>query len=110
MSNPVLDVKMKKVIIKYSVIISLFTFTLSKFFKRAIDQIVDVFLSPLLTVDINQDGKPDLKQLKKWNFKLGHTEIKVGQLIFATIKLVLQILVVYLILSFILNYTNLIRI
>ena len=46
MSGQVLDYKMKKVIIKYSVIISLFTFTLSKFFKRAIDQIVDVFLSP----------------------------------------------------------------
>lgn len=110
MSGQVLDYKMKKVIIKYSVIISLFTFTLSKFFKRAIDQVVDVFLSPLLTVDINQDGKPDLKQLERWNINIGNTNLKIGQLIFAIIKLVLQILVVYLILSFILNYTSLIRV
>ena len=109
MSAEVLDYKMKKVIIKYSVIISLFTFTLSKFFKRAIDQIVDVFLSPLLTVDINQDGQPDLRQLRKWNINIGNSELRIGQLIFALIKLILQILVVYLILSFILNYTNLIR-
>jgi hypothetical protein len=109
MSRQVLDYKMKKVIIKYSVIISLFTFTLSKFFKRAIDQVVDVFLSPLLTVDINQDGQPDIHQLSKWNIKIGNAELKIGQLIFAIIKLVLQILVVYLILSFILKYTSLIK-
>ena len=109
MSGQVLDYKMKKVIIKYSVIISLFTFTLSKFFKRAIDQIVDVFLSPLLTIDINQDGKPDINQLRKWNMKFGNTELKLGQLIFAIIKLILQILVVYLILLFTLKYTSLIK-
>ena len=109
MSGQVLDYKMKKVIIKYSVIISLFTFTLSKFFKRAIDQIVDVFLSPLLTIDINQDGKPDINQLRKWNLKFGNTELKLGQLIFAIIKLILQILVVYLILLFTLKYTSLIK-
>lgn len=109
MSVQVLDYKMKKVIIKYSVIISLFTFTLSKFFKRAIDQIVDVFLSPLLTIDINQDGKPDINQLRKWNIKLGNTELKLGQLIYAIIKLILQILVVYLILLFTLKYTSLIK-
>ena len=109
MSGQVLDYKMKKVIIKYSVIISLFTFTLSKFFKRAIDQIVDVFLSPLLTIDINQDGKPDINQLRKWNIKFGNTELKLGQLIFAIIKLILQILVVYLILLFTLKYTSLIK-
>lgn len=109
MSGQVLDYKMKKVIIKYSVIISLFTFTLSKFFKRAIDQIVDVFISPLLTVDINQDGQPDVNQLRKWNIKFGNTELKIGQLIFALIKLVLQILIVYLILLFTLKYTSLIK-
>ena len=109
MSGQVLDYKMKKVIIKYSVIISLFTFTLSKFFKRAIDQIVDVFLSPLLTIDINQDGKPDINQLRRWNLKFGNTELKLGQLIFAVIKLILQILVVYLILLFTLKYTSLIK-
>ena len=109
MSGQVLDYKMKKVIIKYSVIISLFTFTLSKFFKRAIDQIVDVFLSPLFAIDINQDGKPDINQLRKWNIKFGDTELKFGQLIFAIIKLILQILVVYLILLFTLKYTSLIK-
>ena len=108
MTQPVIDLKMKKVIIKYSVIITLFTFTLSKFFKNAIDQIVDVFLSPLLTVDINQDGRPDLKQLQRWDVKIGNTQLKLGQLIFATLKLVLQIFIVYVILSIILNYTNLI--
>jgi hypothetical protein len=105
-----IDLKMRKVIIKYSVIIALFTFTVSKFFKTAIDQIVDVFLSPLLTVDINKDGKPDLKQLQRMDIKIGNVNFKIGQLLFAIIKLFLQILVVYLILSFILNHTNLIKI
>jgi len=109
MTAPVVDLKMKKVIIKYSVIIALFTFTVSKFFKTAIDQIVDVFLCPLLTVDINQDGKPDLKQLQKLDIKIGNINFKFGQLLFALIKLFLQIVIVYLILSYILNYTSLIK-
>lgn len=109
MTAPVVDLKMKKVIIKYSVIIALFTFTVSKFFKTAIDQIVDVFLCPLLTVDINQDGKPDLKQLQKLDIKIGNVNFKFGQLLFALIKLFLQIVIVYIILSYILDYTNLIK-
>ena len=108
MTNQI-DPNIKKIIIKYSVIVALFTFTVSRFFKTAIDQIVDVFLSPLLTVDINQDGKPDLKQLKKMDVKIGNVNFKFGQLLFAIIKLFLQILIVYLILCYVLNHTHLIK-
>ena len=65
-----IDNKLKKVIIKYSVIISLFTFVVSKFFKKAIDEIVDVFLVVIFHIDIDKNGEPDLVQLQKYNIKI----------------------------------------
>ena len=106
----IVDDKLKKIIIKYSVIISLFTFVVSKFFKKAIDEIVDVFLVIIFHIDTDKNGEPDLVQLQKYNIKILNINFSLGKLIYAILKLIFQILIVYTILIFTLKYTNLIKI
>lgn len=109
-NSTIIDNKLKKVIIKYSVIISLFTFVVSKFFKKAIDEIVDVFLVVIFHIDMDKNGEPDLVQLQKYNIKILNIHFSLGKLIYAMLKLIFQILIVYAILVFILKYTDLIKI
>ena len=109
-NSKIIDYKLKKIIIKYSVIISLFTFVVSKFFKKAIDEIVDVFLVVIFHIDLDKNGEPDLVQLQKYNIKIYNINFSLGKLIYAIFKLLFQILIVYVILICILKYTKLIKI
>lgn len=104
-----LDYKLRRVIIKYSVIISLFTFTLAKYFKNAIDDIADFFLIILLSIDLDNNGEPDVVQIKKYSFTLFNIKFAVGKLFYGLFRLLLQIIIVYLILITVLKTSKLIK-
>ena len=105
-----IDKDLRNVIIKYSVIVSLFTFTLAKYFKNAIDDIADFFLIILLSIDLDNNGEPDVTQIKKYSFTIYKTKFAVGKLFYGLIRLILQIIIIYLILLMILRTSKLIKV
>lgn len=110
MSNRIIiDQKLERVIIKYSVLVTLFTFILSRMISKSVADIIDVFLGFLFQFDFDKNGVADITQLKKIDLNFGKYTFSLGKLVFAILKLILQILVIILIIKFIISYTHLIK-
>lgn len=106
----ILDGELERVIIKYSVIITLFTFVLSKMVSKSVSDIVDVFLGFLFQFDFDRNGVPDLTQLKKIDVKIFKMKFSLGKLIYAVIKLAIQILIIMTLIKIFIVYTPFIRV
>jgi len=111
MNKPIIiDEKIEKVIIKYSVIITLFTFVLSKMVYRSVEDIVDVFLGFIFQFDFDKNGVPDISQLKSIDIHVGKYTFSLGKLIYVLIKLAIQILIVMFIIKLVIKYTNFVKV
>lgn len=106
----ILDGELERVIIKYSVIITLFTFVLSKMVSKSVSDIVDVFLGFLFQFDFDRNGVPDLTQLKKIDITIFEMKFSLGKLIYAVIKLAVQILIIMTLIKICIVYTPFIRV
>lgn len=105
----IIDGELEKVIIKYSVIITLFTFVLSKMVSKSVSDIVDVFLGFLFQFDFDRNGVPDITQLKKIDIDIFGMHLSLGKLIYAIIKLAVQVLIIMLLIKIFIVYTPFIR-
>lgn len=105
----IIDKELERVIIKYSVIITLFTFVLSKMVSRSVSEIVDVFLGFMFQFDFDRNGTPDLTQLKKIDIHIFGVNFALGKLIYALIKLTVQILIIIMLIKVFIVYTPFIR-
>lgn len=99
----------QKFIIKYTVIASVFTWLLSAQLRELLDAIVDNISEPLFSMDINSDGKPDIQQLNKMIANIFGFKFPVGKILLGLIKTLLSILIIYLSVWFLYNYTDLIK-
>ena len=82
---------MKKFIIKYTVLSSIITWIFSDRARCTITKFFDTFVDPLLSVDLNNDGKPDLHKLKTCTFYIGKTKFPIGDFILELLKTILII-------------------
>lgn len=95
-------------IIKYSIIASLFTFIVGGRIGSFLDELINLIIEPFFSIDLNENGEPDLKELIKYNLQVGRVKLPLGKILLELIKLLMKILILYYIIKFILNYTNLI--
>lgn len=100
----------KKFIIKYTVIASVFTWLLSAQLRELLDAIVDNISEPLFSMDINEDGKPDIQQLNKMIANVFGFKFPVGKILLGIIKTLLAILLIYVSVIILDRYTDLINI
>lgn len=99
----------KKFIIKYTVIASVITWLISAFLKDFMDELVDNIINPFFSIDLDNDGKPDIQQLNMMVTEfLGH-KFPLGKLLLAFIKITIAILVIYLTVIMLYYYTNLLK-
>lgn len=96
--------KFKKLFIKYSVLASILTFIVAKLYINYIDDLISCLIDPFLSIDLNNDGKPDLKQLKNMVLKLKNIKIPIGLIIYNTIIFVINIYLLYFIVILIMKY------
>ena len=61
----------------------------------------------LFSVDLNNDGEPDLKQIRKFTANIFGIKYPVGKLFLELIKTAVTIFVIYLSVVFITRYTDL---
>ena len=98
--NPKLEITqetehMKKFIIKYTVLSSIITWIFSDRARCTITKFFDTFIDPLFSVDLNNDGKPDLHKLKACSLNIGKTKIPIGDFILEFLKTILIITLLY---------------
>jgi large-conductance mechanosensitive channel len=100
----------KKFVIKYTVIGSALTWILATQLKELLNTIVDNIAEPLFSMDINQDGKPDIQQLNKMIYNCFGFKFPVGKIILGIIKTVLAIIIIYISIQCLYKYTDLLNI
>ena len=102
--------KITQFIIKYSIISSIVVWIIGSSLSQCLNNILDVLITPIFKIDINDDGKPDLHQLKEMDINIGNYKFPFGFLLFNIIQLGVKILIVYAILYGILFKTNLVKV
>lgn len=98
----------KEFIIKYTVFTSIVVWIISSFSKHFLKDFLDLLIEPFFSIDINENGEPDLKELIKYNLTLGNIKFPIGKIILALIKYILQIIIVYYIVYIIITYTDIV--
>ena len=98
----------KQFIIKTATIASLVVWILGKKVSDFLTALISLLIEPFFSIDLNQNGEPDLKEIANYNLKIGNKKIPIGRIILEFIKLVLHLLSIYLLVYFVLNHTDLI--
>lgn len=106
----IISTKLKKFIIKYSLISSLFVWALGYHFKDFTQCIIDTIVHPLMSIDLDQNGEPDLLQFKRLKITINNVQFPIGKLIIGTIDFIVKILLIMLFVWLILNYSTLIKV
>lgn len=101
-----LDDNFSKFLIKHAVLASAFTFLLGYQLRELISVLIDTLIKPIFSIDLNDDGEPDLQQLKKFTTNVLGIKYPVGKLLIEIIKTIITIFVIYISIVFITKYTK----
>lgn len=97
----------KKIVLRYSIITSVICLIIADLYVAYSDKFINYFLLPILSVDLNNDGEPDLTQMKKYNLKLFNKfNFPIGLIVFHIIILLMKIFLLAWLLKFILKYVK----
>ena len=58
------QITFNKFLVKYTVIVSVITWIISAQLRPLSAVLINVLIAPLFSIDLNNDGEPDLKQLE----------------------------------------------
>jgi len=98
----------KRFFIKYTIIASSLTWFIGSYLKDFLRKIVEVLVDPFFSLDLNSDGKPDLKQLDAYSLNVLGRKFPLGEIIVELIKLLITVGVIYVMVKVMIHYTGLI--
>ena len=99
----------REFIIKYTVCTSIVVWVIGSFSKTFLSDFIDLILQPFFSIDLNENGEPDLKEIIKYNLTIGNIKFPIGKIGLILLKFIIQVIVVYYIVYFIINYTDLVN-
>tara|TARA_B100000795_G_scaffold268507_2_gene255599 strand:- start:1008 stop:1337 length:330 start_codon:yes stop_codon:yes gene_type:complete len=98
-----------KFIIKKAIVASAITFVLAGQAQLLASLMVDTLVEPLFSIDLDKDGKPDLKQMENFVVTFIGIKFPLGRLITQIIKFLVFLFFIYWILTFFMENTNFIK-
>ncbi len=76
----------KTFVLKYSLVGGIIMWTVNGQIKEYLTSIINNLIDPLFSMDLDQNGKPDLDIIKKWKVKVGGATFPIGKFVLDTIK------------------------
>ena len=98
-----------KFIIKQAILATAFTYLIAGQVQKLASIFVDTIIEPLFSIDLDNDGNPDLKQLEKYVVKLFNIKFSLGKLIAQFVKFCFFLIFIFIILTFFMKHTDLIN-
>ena len=98
---------LKTFIIKHTVIASALTWLIGSQIRTFSTVILDTLVDPFFSVDLDNDGKPDLKQLDNLITDFLGCKFPLGKLFMETIKVILTLVLLYIFVNLFIKYTDL---
>ena len=99
----------REFIIKYTVCTSIVVWIIGSFSNKFLSDFIDLILQPFFSIDLNENGEPDLKEILKYNLTIGNIKFPIGKMGLILLKFIIQVVIVYYIVYFIINYTDLVN-
>tara|TARA_B110000003_G_scaffold260326_1_gene281055 strand:+ start:765 stop:1121 length:357 start_codon:yes stop_codon:yes gene_type:complete len=97
----------KNFIIKTTVITSLIVWILGSHTSNFLKSLSNLLIDPLFSIDLDNNGIPDLKELDKYNVKIGNIKLPLGRILIELLKLIFNISCVFLFIYIVINFTDL---
>jgi len=94
----------KKFIIKYAVIATAMTWLIAGRVEKLVMAFSRSFMEPLFSIDLNNDGEPDLKQIKEMVI---FGKFPIGIFVLEILKTVLCVVIIWLIINYIFKKSKL---
>jgi large-conductance mechanosensitive channel len=94
----------KDFVIKYTLVATAITWIVGDRILNLVNSFIRTFIEPLLSFDLDKDGKPDLQQIKTLIFG----KFPVGEFLLEVLRTVLAMVLIYLFISFFVVKTNLV--
>ena len=94
---------LKKYIINISVLTSTIVLIVANMYTEYIDKILKDIIAPLFSIDLDNNGVPDLQQLKNYHITVRNVKFPLGNLIYNLSILVIKIFILYLITVYLLK-------
>jgi hypothetical protein len=96
-------------IIKTTLMTTFFSMLLTKPCSRFLNEFTNLFIESFFSIDLDEKGNPDLKDLEKYNIVLGNIKFPMGRVLISFLKLLFNLIFVYIIACFIIYCTDLIN-
>ena len=103
------ELSVREFIIKYTVFTSIVVWIIGSFSKTFLSDFIDLIIQPFFSIDLNENGEPDLKEIIKYNLTIGNIKFPIGKIGLILLKFIIQIVIIYYIVYFIINYTDLVN-
>lgn len=107
--NRAQEISFKEFIVRYTVIASVVTWLISANMKDFLDELINALIEPLFSIDIDNNGEPDLIEAKKWVTDVMGIKFPIGKIVLALFKTVIFIAIVYVVVTLIFKYTDLMK-
>ena len=104
------QITFNKFLVKYTVVVSVITWIISAQLRTLSAVLINVIIEPLFSIDLNNDGEPDLKQLEKYVMKSMGFKFPLGKLLLEILKTIVTIVMVYFGVMAITKHTDLLKI
>ena len=96
-------------VIKYSIISAMITWILANYMKDFGDCLIDGVLKPFFSLDLDDNGEPDMQQLQKFTVQISNMKFPIGRIIFGLIKILLHLVLIYIFIYILVRYSGLIK-
>jgi large-conductance mechanosensitive channel len=106
-SNNNNNTTVKNFIIKTTVVTSLIVWILGSHTSNFLKSLSNLLIDPLFSIDLDQNGIPDLKELDKYNVTIGNIKLPCGRILIELIKLIFNIMCIFLFIYVVINFTDL---
>jgi large-conductance mechanosensitive channel len=87
--------KLKRYIINISVLTSTIVLIVAQLYNEYMDKILQDLLAPFVSIDLDSNGEPDLKQIRAFKIHIRNTVFPVGNILYNIFILLIKLVILY---------------
>jgi len=95
----------RNLVLKYSIISSVLVLILADLYNSYMHKFVNYLMAPIVNLDLNDDGEPDINQLKQYQLNIfGRAKFPLGLFLYNLVILIVKVMVLFYIIKLLIKY------
>jgi hypothetical protein len=89
-----------------AIVVSVFSVVVARLYDQHIDSIISDTFNPIVSVDVDRDGKPDIERIKGTHVTVWNMTFPVGHIAYNIAMFSIKLLVIYWLSNKLIRYTR----